>query len=51
MAQTAPTPVRPANAARAVAAAASIVHLILHPDTREDVRTMIIHWVSGWVDD
>jgi hypothetical protein len=37
---------RPANAARATAAAVSIVHLITHTGTQEDVRSMILDWIA-----
>jgi hypothetical protein len=37
---------RPANAARATAAAVSIVRLITHPATQEEVRSMIHDWVA-----
>jgi hypothetical protein len=37
---------RPANAARVTAAAVSIVRLITHPATQEEVRSMIHDWVA-----
>jgi hypothetical protein len=37
---------RPANAARATAAAVSIVRLMTHPATQEEVRSMIHDWVA-----